>query len=127
VKRSRQIGLVLLGGASLGALPACAPGPVVKEPAVSTDLVYANDHFIPGVGYYHAPFRAFFPRRYNEVDPLSKLYFYAGNWHATPHQSIINVSSPTPAAVEFAQRARTDIPRGGFGSFSNYHGGGGFS
>lgn len=124
MKKSRQIGLVLLGGASLGALPACAPAPTVKEPVVTADSVYANDHFIPGVGYYHAPFRAFYQRSYNEYDPRTKQFYYAGAWHAAPHRSVINVSSPDAAAVQFAQRARVDIPRGGFGTYSNFHGGG---
>ncbi len=127
MKRSRKIGLVLLGGASLGALPACSPGPVVKEPAVSSDLVYANDHFIAGAGYYHAPFRGFYPRRYNEFDAAKKLYFAGGKWGSAPHQSVVNVSSPTPDAAALAQRLRADIPRAGFGSYSRFHGGGGYS
>lgn len=116
--------MVLLGGVSLGAVSACAPGTVVKEPHVTADSVYENDHFIPGAGYYHAPFRGFYARPYNAYDQLSRKYYYGGTWHDAQHRSAVNMSSPTSAAATLAERARTDIPRGGFGSTSTGRGGG---
>ena len=116
MKRSRHIRLVLLGGAL-----AATPAAFAVEPRVSTSAVYANDHFIPGAGYYHAPFNAFYPERYNHYDPVRKLYYYGGRWELVPHRSIVNVSAPTPEAARAAESARTDLPRGGFGSTSGRH------
>lgn len=111
MKRSRSIKLLFAGGLAAGALTACGP----EVARVSEQTVYPNNHQIPGAGYYHAPFRAFFPRPYNEYDAARKMYYYGGTWNAMPHYSIINVSAPTAQAVQAAQSVRTDIIRGGFG------------
>jgi hypothetical protein len=113
---------VLLSGVSVGAFSACGvqvPRPGGGVAAISPEIYYANDHFIPGAGYYHAPFRAFFPLAYNHFDPTRKQYFAGGQWGAAPHRSIVNVSAPTPEAAAAAQAMRTDIPRSGFGRTSN--------
>ncbi|MBL9187198.1 MAG: hypothetical protein JNK23_06955 [Opitutaceae bacterium] len=123
MKRSRIVTRVLLGGVSVGAFSACG----VQLPrgsgvaAISAEAYYANDHFIPGAGYYHAAFRAFFPLAYNHYDPARKQYFFGGQWGAAPHRSIVNISAPTPEAALAAQALRTDISRGGFGRTSNTH------
>ncbi|MDP3070690.1 MAG: hypothetical protein Q8N18_10395 [Opitutaceae bacterium] len=123
MKRSRIVTRVLLGGVSVGAFSACG----VQLPrgsgvaAISAEAYYANDHFIPGAGYYHAPFRGFFPLAYNHYDAARKMYFHGGQWSATPHRSIVNLSTPTPEAAIAAQGMRTDISRGGFGGTSRSH------
>lgn len=124
MKRSGQIRLVLLGGLSAGAFTGCAPAD--KPVRISPEAVYANDTHVPGAGYYHAPFQAFFPRPYNSYDPQLKRYYFGGQWGPAPHRSIVNVSSPTPAAAQLAQAARTDgvhagVTRGGFGRSSRHH------
>jgi hypothetical protein len=119
VKRSQSVRLVLVGGLSAGAWTACAPTTTV--PRVTTDSVYVNDYHLPGAGYYHAPFQAFYPQPYNFYDPQRKQYFYGGQWGPAPHRSIVNISAPTAAAVLAAEAARTDVPRGGFGSTSRGH------
>ena len=102
-----------------------------------------DDHHVPGVGYYHAPFQGFYVQPYNFYDPVKKLYFYGGQWGAEPHRSIVNISSPTPEAAlvletirrndeqrardaaiaaEAARRSSTPyvaVPRSGFGSTSH--------
>jgi hypothetical protein len=120
VKRSRSIRLVLIGGLSAGALTSCGPGDSAKAP-VSAQNVYTNDYFVPGVGYYHAPFRAFYPLRYNHFDPQTQRYFFGGQWSPSPHESITNLSAPLPLVAQQAEAQRTDIPRGGFGSSSRTH------
>ena len=116
MKRSSTIVLALLGGASAGALGGCSPhAPVVR---ISPESVYVNDYHLPGAGYYHAPFHAFFPHPYNYFNPATHQYYYGGQWGPAPHQSAINISAPTPAAATFANNARSDIVRGGFGSYS---------
>jgi hypothetical protein len=115
VKRSRRVQLVLLTGLTAGALAGCDSG---SPGSVSTENVYTNNHHIPGSGYYHAPFRAWYALPYNHFDPQKNQYFFGGQWATAPHASIINISAPTPAAVTQVAATRTDIQRGGFGSTS---------
>ncbi len=121
-KRSKRVRLVLLGGLSAGALTGCGPaGP----PAVSTDNVYTNNYYVPGVGYYHAPYRQWFPIQYNHYDPQTKSYYHGGQWSLAPFESITNISSPLANAALQAEAARTDVSRGGFGgTYSGGHYGG---
>jgi hypothetical protein len=123
VKRSHKIGLVLLGSASLGALTGCAPDNAVREPRISPESVYANNQYIAGAGYYHAPFQRFYPQPYNYYDAVRKQYFFGGEWGPVPHRSVINVSAPTDVAARLAEasRAAVAIQRGGFGSTSGGH------
>lgn len=122
MKRSRQVSLVLLGGIATGLLTSCAPSPDPGEPRVTTDSYYANNHFIHGAGYYHAPFHAFYPLPYNSFDGSRRLYYAGGNWSPAPHSSVINVSAPTLAAAAAAQAGREVIVRQGFGSTgSRFH------
>lgn len=114
MKRSRSIRLVLLGGLSVGALSGCGP----SSGTVSTSNVFTNNHYVPGVGYYHAPYHAWYSLPYNHYDSQNARYFHGGQWAPTPHESIINISSPTAAAVQQVAAQRTDIRRGGFGSTS---------
>jgi hypothetical protein len=119
VKRSKKVKVILIGGLSAGALAGCSPG---GNAPISADNVYANDYYVPGVGYYHAPFRAWYPLPYNHFDPAKQQYFYGGQWAAAPLENITNISSPTPQAASLAESIRTDVSRGGFGGT----GGGGF-
>lgn len=120
MKRSRSIRLVLIGGLSAGALTGCGPDSL-QHPPVSTENVYTNNFYVPGAGYYHAPFRGWYAFPYNHYDGRLHRYFYGGQWGPSPHQSITNLSAPTPEMVAQAQAQRTDIPRGGFGSTSRHH------
>ncbi len=122
MKRSHKVSLVLLGSVSLGALTGCAPDNTGMEPRISPASVYANNHYVGGAGYYHAPFQAFFPRPYNYYDAGLRQYFYGGHWGASPHRSVINVSAPTETAARMAEAARAaTVQRGGFGSTSGGH------
>jgi hypothetical protein len=117
-KRSKRVRLILLSGLSAGALTGCGPNgppPVVKEG------VYTNNYYVPGAGYYHAPFCAWYKFPYNHYDPQTKSYFYGGQWGLTPYECITNISSPTMQAAALAEAARTDVVRGGFGGTSGGH------
>jgi len=119
MKRTKNIKLVLLGGISTVVLTGCSP-----KPSVSTQNVYTNNFYVPGAGYYHAPFRGWYVFPYNHFDAQKNLYFYGGKWGPQPFESITNISSPTPDAVQLAENVRTDVTRGGFGGFSGgYYGG----
>jgi len=120
VKRSRRIQLVLLSGLSAGALSGC--GPSDSRSPVSTDAVYTNDHHIAGAGYYHAPYRRWYPQPYNKYDPSTQLYFHGGQWTDSPLQTITNISAPTAEAVQQVRAALMPVvSRGGFGSTSRSH------
>jgi hypothetical protein len=120
MKRSSRIRLVLIGGLSAGALTGCSDNP--SNPALSQGSVYTNNYFVPGAGYYHAPFRAWYPVPYNHFDPETRRYYFGGEWADAPHLSITNISSPTEQSAQTAQSQRTDITRGGFGSTSHFLG-----
>jgi hypothetical protein len=125
VKRSQSIRLFLIGGLSAGALAGCTQ---TQKPSVNAENVYTNNYYVPGAGYYHAPFRNWYSLPYNHFDAQKNLYYYGGQWGAQPFESITNISSPTPEAVQLAQAARTDISRGGFGSsYGGHYFGGGHS
>jgi hypothetical protein len=109
--------LVLIGGVAAGVLGGCGQGPAT----VSPQNVYTNNCYVPGVGYYHAPFRAWYALPYNHFDPQTQRYFYGGQWGTAPFESITNLSSPTPEVAAATQARRTDIPRSGFGSSSRSH------
>jgi hypothetical protein len=115
IKRTKRIRLVLLSGLSAGALASYAPE--AKAP-LSAANVYANNDYVPGAGYYHAPFCAWFPLPYNHFDPAKKRYFYGGQWGPSPCRSITNISSPSAPAAARAEAMRTDVTRGGFGCTS---------
>jgi hypothetical protein len=121
LKRSRRIRLLWIGGMSAGAMTtSCGPSGS-QTPMLGVGNVYTNDQQVPGAGYYHAPFRAWFAHPYNYFDPQTQRYFFGGQWAATPHQSITNLSEPTPEAARLAQAQRTDVRRGGFGSTARRH------
>ena len=110
---------MLIGGITAAAATGCGPGS--QPPPLSADNVYTNNYYVAGVGYYHAPFRAWYSLPYNHYDPQTRRYFYGGQWSEAACQSIINISSPPAAAAQHAEAQRTDITRGGFGSTSGYH------
>ena len=95
-------------------MTACAATPA---PRVTQENYFTNDDHIPGAGFYHAPFRAFFPQPYNHFDAGRGMYFYGGQWATAPHRSIINISAPTPEAAKAAEALRTDARRGGGGGY----------
>ncbi len=109
----------MIGGLSAGALTSC--GPTGSKAPITAGSVYTNNYYVPGVGYYHAPFRAWYSLPYNYYDPQRREYFQGGRWAAAPHESITNISAPLPQAVSQAQAQRSDVRRGGFGHTSYYH------
>ncbi len=116
-RRSHQVALVLLGTAGVIGLAtvydawrqdaaaedaaSSAPTPV----PVSADRVYANNDYIPGVGYYHAPYHAWFPHPFNYHDP-ARGYFAGGLWQVAPWVLALSQSRPSDAAVATALNAQ---------------------
>ena len=118
MKRSREIVLVLSGALISGALSGCKPSRKVLA-EVSESGMYTNNHFVSGVGYYHAPYHAWFAYPYNHFDP-TRGYYYGGNWRAIPEQDTVTESRPTSSAVHAANAHAASsksslVTRGGFG------------
>jgi hypothetical protein len=144
MRRSTKVMLLLLGSAGVigagmvledwrenqrAAKDAAASAP---EP-VSSDRTYTNNTFVPGLGYYHAPFFNWFPFAWNFNDP-ARGYFAGGQWRSQPADLPVTESRPSPMAVASAnERLRalsasrppganssrsSGIFRGGFGSSS---------
>lgn len=114
---------------------------------VSENQSYDNNSFLPGVGYYHAPYHAWFPMAYNQFD-AGRGYYRGGSWFPNTEeninpsarqtsgfagQSTIPRSTPSSAAVVQANNASRafrashssssgsrSIFRGGFGSSSHH-------
>ncbi|MFT3783243.1 MAG: hypothetical protein QM790_14635 [Nibricoccus sp.] len=125
-KRSSQIKLVLLGGIAAGALTGCGDRSAKNLPPAET--VYPNDHYLQGVGYYHAPFQNWYPERYNSVRQMQPgsppIYYYGGQWGPRPHESIVNLSAPNADGRRAWDRVHTPpVSRGGFGSSYHHYGG----
>ena len=111
---------MLIGGLSAGALTSCGPSGSDRS-GTESNSVQTNNQYLPGVGYYHAPYRAWYAQPYNHFDPQTQRYFHGGQWAAAPHESITNLSEPTAEAARQAQAQRTDVRRGGFGSTAGHH------
>jgi len=113
-------------------------------PTVNTETSYPNNHFLPGAGYYHAPYHAWFPLPFNHHDS-ARGWFRGGSWRGaaqpdaselqpgarpvgtsglagTPGFSNLAASRPTPEAVNRANagaKAKAGaVSRGGFGQSS---------
>jgi len=114
-RRSKQIALVLLGTmgvvggvvvwdawqrAGVGDNPT-ATQPDIPSTPIAADRDYHNNDFTPGVGYYHAPYRSWFPFPFNHYD-ASRGYFGGGLWQAVPFAAGLMSSRPTPGAAASA-------------------------
>ncbi len=132
MKRSQHIRLVLLGGLSGAALASSGPTANAQLSSQGYALhgnAFTNDHYLPHAGYYHAPYRAWFPHPYNHFDSQQQKFCHGGQWSPQPHQSFTNISEPLPQAVAAAVAAQPRPPvqhsttRSGFGGTSHSWGG----
>lgn len=139
MKRSQRVALVLLGTAGVVGVVTAIDAwrkadtdisqPDTPPVPVSPDRVYSNDDYVAGVGYYHAPYHAWFPHPFNYYD-AGRGYFAGGLWQPAPWPIPVTQSMPTTAAVAAAlaaqrqqQQQQTNRSRSWFGG-SGFHGGG---
>jgi hypothetical protein len=98
-----------------------------EEDPVVEGHAYANNHYIPGAGYYHSGYHGFFPYRHNFFDSSRGGYFHGGAWSATPEPvSNLTPSVPTRSAATAANsqyRAAHPSTRGGFGRTGSFFSG----
>jgi hypothetical protein len=89
------------------------------------DREYDNDEYLEGAGYYHAPYHAWFPMRFDMHDP-ARGYFRGGLWLADRDASGVTRSRPAPDALAAARAAYLKLhPKPGSGSSygsRSYHG-----
>ena len=116
-KRSKAVRLVLISALSAAAAAGCK-----DKAAISPSCLYTNNYYLPGVGYYHAPFGRWYAFPYNHFDPRTRKYYYGGHWAREPMECLTNLSAPSTAVAQQAELLRTDVARGGFGCTSGSHG-----
>lgn len=118
MKRSEKIVLVL-SGAVASALAGCGGDDDMVK--LSPEAVYTNNHYVPGAGYYHAPFHMWYPYPYNSYHP-NRGYYYGGTWNAYPDERSIAASKPSSYGINKAsvehKTHTASTRRGGFGSSS---------
>lgn len=146
MKRSAQIALAgatalaAAGGASLfrsspRSESSFSGTPLTAEAVpdmVAPEVEYTNDFEVPGAGFYHAPYHAWFPRKWNDYDP-TQGYFHGGTWSPQPEVSQIVQSKPTTQAAfaanalykETVVAAQQQNP--GYAGGNSFHSGGSYS
>ncbi|MBC7365647.1 MAG: hypothetical protein H7343_02350 [Undibacterium sp.] len=74
---------------------------------VNAETVYPNNHFLPGAGYYHAPYHGWFLLPFNHYES-GRGWYRGGGWRNAAQED----------EVEQRALARTggSVPRGGGGS-----------
>ena len=77
-----------------------------EAPPVSEDQEYPNDTYVPGAGYYHAPYHSFFPYRYNYYDS-TRGYYHGGSWWPQASTSNIFRSRPNSSAAANARSGQS--------------------
>jgi hypothetical protein len=104
MKKSSMVVLVLSGGLITGCNSSHDSW---REDARS----YTNNHYTAGRGYYHAPYRAWFPYPYNHFDATRGGYYHGGQYTPSPHLSSIAESRPLVKSTP-----GSSTRRGGFSS-----------
>jgi hypothetical protein len=114
MKRSTMVTLVLSGALSGTLLTGCAdPQEQAEEEWQGQQLT--NNTYRAGSGYWHAPYRGWYPYPYNCYRP-GYGYYHGGEYSSSPHSSPITVSSPVPGHARAASAHASGVSRGGFGS-----------
>lgn len=117
-------------------------GMAPPAPTVDAGTNYPNNHYLPGVEYYHAPYRMWYPYPFNYYD-AAHGWFRGGSWRKSVQEDAdeqreeerlagtahfsgstgyrpLTTSRPTPEAVQKANSGAAEhhanmIQRGGFG------------
>lgn len=64
---------------------------------------YPNHHHVPGVGYYHAADRQWYPKQWNSYEEGLGFY-WQGCWQKSPDLREVECSVPPPEEVERVNR-----------------------
>jgi len=98
MRKSKAVTLIL----SCSLLAGCDPD--ANQFAAADNTAYTNNTYQSGYGYWHAPYRQWYPYPFNYYSP-SYGYYHGGSWSAAPEESKITVSSPGVQGVDAAAHA----------------------
>jgi len=91
------------------------PGSNAASWAYGDDQTITNNTYAPGYGYWHAPYRRWFPYPYNYFD-AGRGYYHGGFYSAEPFASPITASRAAGLSAGGRPGASGGgISRGGFG------------
>jgi hypothetical protein len=119
MKRSSQV-VLAISGAITFTLVGCSESYTQPRTVLQAENTYTNNQYVSGAGYYHAPYRGWYPYTYDHYDS-SRGYYRGGQWYTYPDTMPIQTSKPTAEAVGHAQSAHDSsvgTRRGGFGHSS---------
>jgi hypothetical protein len=108
MKRSSAVALVISGALLTG----CNSS---NDYSWEDSQTYTNNHYVASRGYYHAPYRAWFPFPYNYYDSARRTYYHGGNYTTDPHVSNVTASQPTARRATSSSHS-SSVHRGGFSS-----------
>lgn len=128
MKRTTHIRLLLAG--SLACIPFAGcdyQDTPAQSQTLSADNTYTNNYYVHGYGYYHAPYRSWFPHPFNYYDPI-RGYYHGGNWTSEPLSGKESSSKPNANVVSHinsstrstSKSSGSSISRGGFGHSSSH-------
>lgn len=128
MKKSALVTLVLSGALAGG----CDDGRQSADSGYTASTSVTNNTYVPGRGYYHAPYHEWFEYPYNYYRP-GFGYFHGGAYSPQPYVSDVFSSFPSGSAgysggggegAHFGSgESSSGVSRGGFGSIG--HGGSG--
>jgi len=135
MKRSTAVTLVISGALLAGCDDHCNFGGCSSRAGTGTNASISNNTYLPGHGYWHAPYHDWYPYPYNYYRP-GFGYYYGGGYYDRPEASSITASSPPLSSFSGSSGwtsgggtsdggHSSSVSRGGFGGSA--HGGGGGS
>lgn len=94
----------------------------------ANDQDQKNNSYVPGLGYYHSAFHAWYPFPF-DFHRDDRGYYYGGSWHPGPFAGVVPpVSRPSAAGWMAARstmaasgRSFGTVSRGGFGATAAGH------
>ncbi|HVU36445.1 MAG TPA: hypothetical protein VHE61_23605 [Opitutaceae bacterium] len=117
MRRTHSIVLALSGALATGLGVVGCSRPATDSAAWDTNDLQdntrdqQNNAYVPGVGYYHTPFHAWYAYPFNYYFP-GRGYFYGGFWHPAAFAGVIPpMSRPSPAGWMRARAAVRGLPR----------------
>lgn len=124
MKKSMVVTLVISGALLTG----CDSGTQTPGTAGDYSQSLTNNTFRTGYGYWHAPYRSWYPYPYNSYWP-GRGYYHGGLYTEQPYVSVITSSQPTVSGSSGggsrnwfhstssgSSHSSGSISRGGFGS-----------
>jgi len=111
MKRSKRLTLVIFGALLTGCDEPSDPSNSRGQYGRGQSLT--NNTYVPGHGYYHAPYHSWYPYPYNSYHP-GLGYYHGGDFSPSPHTSPVTASRPIGSSAR-----ASFISRGGFGAFGH--------